>query len=562
MDAKKLRELCDELFSKRSSLLSMWQEIAENFYPQRADFTINRDLGSDFAGGLTTSYPILCARELSDSMSTMLRPSAKPWFHIGLGDPDREDNDTKRYLERAEGIQRRAMYDPVALFTNAEKNGDNDFTNFGQYAESVEINWKSKRGPHLLYRCHHLRDMAWKENELGQLCVKVRKWKPTVRDLISLFGTDRLDPAIISLNNQNRIFDEVSCYHIVCDMEMYDGQLHENDRGRERFERVSLYYDIEHDKLIYAAPIHGQHYIIPRWQTVSGSQYAFSPAVVAALPEARLIQAMAYTLLEAGEKMVNPPLVAMTDVLRSDVDIQSGAINWVDSEYDERLGPALRHLEAEYHGMPIGIEMQRDSRALLMQAFFLNKLKPFTPTSDPNMTAFQAGQIVAQYIRDALPLFEPMEQQRNGAVCEETFDLLMRGNAFGSPLDLPRRLQGVQRQDVRFHFETPLHDAIEQMKGQKWLEGKALIADALALDRSAASLLDTKVALRDALKGIGYPAKWVRSEEDVKKAEQQAEKQAQSQALGAQVLQGSEAAANLAAAQKSTAEARAMGQGA
>lgn len=559
MNAKQLRELCDDLFKKRSSLLMLWQEIADNFYPQRADFTYQRSLGTDFAGGLTTSYPILCARELADSQSTMLRPSAKPWFHMGLADPDREDNDGKRWLEWAETVQRRAMYDKKARFTVAEKQGDNDFANFGQYALSIEMNWRSKVGPHLLYRCHHLRDMAWKEGEDGELPIKVRKWKPSVRDLISLFGENRLDPQIRQLNNQNKIFEEVECYHIVCDLEMYNGPLDENDRGRERFPRVSLYYDIEHDKLIYAAPIMGRHYIIPRWQTVSGSQYAFSPAVVAALPEARLIQAMAYTLLEAGEKAANPPMVATADVVRSDIDIQAGGVTWVDMEYDERLGDALRPLQADYRGLPSGIEMQRDSRALLMQAFYLNKLKPFTPTSDPAMTAFQAGQLVAQYIRDALPLFEPMEAERNGAICEETFELLMRARAFGSPLNMPERLRGA---DIDFHFETPLHDAIEQMKGQKFLEGKALITDALALDRSAAALLDTKKALRGALRGIGYPADWTRSEEDVKRMEQDAESQAKSDALLSQVQQGSEAAANIASAQKSQAEAQAITQGA
>jgi hypothetical protein len=50
-------------------------------------------------------------------------------------------------------------------------------------------------------------------------------------------------------------------------------------------------------------------YVIPRWQTVSGSQYAYSPATVAALPDARLIQAMTLTFFEAGEKATNPPMV-------------------------------------------------------------------------------------------------------------------------------------------------------------------------------------------------------------------------------------------------------------
>ena len=48
-------------------------------------------------------------------------------------------------------------------------------------------------------------------------------------------------------------------------------------------------------------------YVIPRWQTISGSQYAVSPAAVCALPDARLLQSMALILLEAGESRLTRP---------------------------------------------------------------------------------------------------------------------------------------------------------------------------------------------------------------------------------------------------------------
>ena len=59
MDAKQLRSLGEETFTKKEPLNTFHQEIAENFYPERADFTLKRQLGYDFASSLTTSYPIL-----------------------------------------------------------------------------------------------------------------------------------------------------------------------------------------------------------------------------------------------------------------------------------------------------------------------------------------------------------------------------------------------------------------------------------------------------------------------------------------------------------------------
>ena len=47
--AKELIKQGDALFQKRLPLMSLWQEISENFYPERADFTAVRTLGEDFA---------------------------------------------------------------------------------------------------------------------------------------------------------------------------------------------------------------------------------------------------------------------------------------------------------------------------------------------------------------------------------------------------------------------------------------------------------------------------------------------------------------------------------
>jgi hypothetical protein len=150
------------------ALTTLHQEIATNFYPERADFTLTRSMGMDFAANLLTSYPIVCRRELGNHFGTMLRPTAKPWFHPRRRWKDRakEDTEVRQVLQWMEETQRRAMYDRESLFTRATKEGDHDFAAFGQCAISVEMN---KLANGLLYRCWHLRDMVWQENEEGKI---------------------------------------------------------------------------------------------------------------------------------------------------------------------------------------------------------------------------------------------------------------------------------------------------------------------------------------------------------------------------------------------------------
>ncbi len=504
MDAKALCEQGQHCFSKRSSLLNLWQTIAENFYPQRADFTFTRSLGTEFAENLTSSYPILAARDLQDQFGQMMRPSTKDWAKVGTTDPGREDNEAKRWLEWAGQTQRRAMYDRATLFTRATKEGDNDVAVFGQCVISVQLNRNANR---LLYRNWHLRDVAWTENADGKIGAVYRKWKPAARTLKTLFKSVHPNVAKLAGKSPN---DEIDVMHIVVEADMYDGDA----RGKPFW---SVYYDCTNSFLMEATPVYNQEYVIPRWQTVSGSQYAFSPAAVAALPDARLLQAMMQTLLDAGEFAVRPPMIATQDVIKSDISLFSGGVTWVSEEYDERLGEALRPIKQDFSGIPLGIDMSRDVRTMLGQAFYLDRLRSFTPTQDPQMTAFQAGQIVAENVRHLLPLFEPMESEYNGQLCETTFEVLLRAGAFGSPFDMPESLQGAE---IQFRFESPLRDAIEQQKGQKFLEAKAILKEAAELDQNAPAVMDVQETLRDVLIGIGAPAKWVRSEAAVRELQQ------------------------------------------
>ena len=504
MVPKDLVLLGERTLAKRQSLVNLWQDIAMNFYPERADFTYQRALGTEFAANLMSSYPVICRRDLGNQFGTMLRPTEKIWFHMGTIDERFQDNDTRAWFEWAGTVQRRAMYDRASKFTQATKEADHDFAAFGQAPMTVELN---RRGDTLLYRTWHLRDVAWIENAERDLSAIFRRWKPYISELQRSFPKTANTPKHQNLARQDP-FAEVNCMHVVVDAELYDGPEAKN------CPYVSLFYDVDNDTVLEALGTYYQIYVIPRWLTVSGSQYAYSPASVAALPDSRLLQAMTYTLLEAGEKMTNPPMVANQNVIRGDLGLYAGGIVWADVT-DTNVRDAMAPLVLDKSGMPLGIDMQKASKEAIMEAFYLNTLKPFNPSSDPQMTAFQAGQIVQDYIRKALPLFEPMEYGYNGALCEATFEVLKRHGAFGGPDNMPRKLRGA---GIIFRFRSPLHDSIEQMKGQVFLQAKQLTAEAMGLDPAAGELLKATDALRDALAGVGVPATWTRSEEEVKAA--------------------------------------------
>lgn len=525
-----------KLFDSRAPLLSLWQEIADNFYCERADFTTVRNIGTEFADHLTTSYPILARRDLGNALGSMLRPTSKEWFKIKTSDNwENLGSDSRAWLEWAAARMKRAMYNRRSQFTRATKEGDHDFAAFGQTVIQTSLN---KNADGLLYRCWHLRDVAWREDEEGRVNTVYRKWKPSARDLSVLFPGKLHQSVIDKLDKDPHC--EIEVWHCIVPTDSaYGGG---NNSKRTPF--TSYYIDVANKHIIEEVGIYIMEYVIPRWQTVSGSQYAYSPSTVAALPDARLIQSMTRVLLEAGEKATNPPMVAVQEAIRSDISIYAGGVTWVDAEYDEKMGEVLRPLTQDMKGIPLGLDMARDTRNMISECFFLSKLA--LPPSEREMTAYEVGQRVQEYIRQALPLFEPMEAEYNGPICENTFDIMLRAGAFGSPFDMPKELQG---RPIEFAFESPLHDATERQKGQRFLEAKSMLAEAAALDPTIVNLVDVKTALRDVLQGINVPAKWTRSEEAVAEMDAKQQQQQETSALLEQMQQGSQVAKTMAEAQ-------------
>jgi hypothetical protein len=523
-----LRGHGDQLFGKRGSLLSLWQEVAENFYPERADFTTVRNLGDEMASNLMTSYPIIARRDLGNAFSAMLRPSAKDWFRISTNRPDKEDTLSKQWLEWASKLMKRAMYDRVSQFTRATKEADHDFAAFGQAVLSVEIN---SAGNGLLYRCWHLRDVAWAEDEEGKVSTVHRKWKPTATDMVKLF------PKTVHADTRKKLekdpYAEVNCRHLVLKAEDYAALPGAKEM---RTPWVGVYIDCDHNLILEETGLWTPHYVVPRWQTVSGSQYAHSPATVAALPDARLLQEVSRVLLEAGEKATNPPMIAVQEAIRSDVAIYAGGITWVAAEYDERLGEVLRPMTHDKSGLAFGHEMAIDLRAQLADSWYLSKLN-LPPVGGPDMTAYEVGQRVQEFIRHALPLFEPMENDYNGQLCEQSFELLVR-NSPEIRSSVPKAIQGAE---IQFIFESPLKEAIEKAKVGQFMEAQQVLAMAMQLDPTAVNHLNGAKTIRDVLTAV-VPASWLNTEAD---AQAITDQQAQA-AQAAQMLQLMQGGADVA----------------
>lgn len=546
---QQLIEIGDKLFSKRSRFMNLCQEVALNFYPERADFTRSHFDGEEYAGHLMTGAPVLMRRDLANTLSAMLRPRDKPWFRARTHSDDiNDDAGAKDFLDHVSDAMRRIMYAQHSQFIRSTKQGDNDFATFGQCVISVDPN-RDLTG--LLYRTWHLRDVAWCENAELVIDAVHRKWTLEAKNLASLFPGKV--HAEVTQAAEKEPYKEVKCRHIVIPADQYDYKPEDGSFAKRKLPFISIYIDVDNQCILEEKPVKRLNYVIPRWATVSGSQYAHSPATVIALPDARLLQQITLTLLEAGQKVVDPPSVASKEAIQGPMNLFAGGNTWIDSEYDERGGEALRYLKIDPSGLGWGGEREKIVMDAIRGALFLDQISIPYPEGE-KWTATEYRGRTEQYIMRALPLFEPMELEYNGGICETTFETITDMHGFGALFsEMPEILRN---QDIRWEFESPLQAATERAKSQQFLQSMELLKVAAEADPTTIHDFDVSKGYRDALVGVGGPADWVVPEDKAAAAKAQDAKMA---AMKSQV----ENAAQMAgAATQAGQAAQSMGLGA
>ena len=450
-NADEILRHADHRFSKKAGLDSLWQRIAEEIYPERADFTVVRNDGDEFAEHLYESTPAQNRRELAYAMGALMRPPAKKWFRMKPREKERQTHRAMVKLGECSDEIRNIIYAGSSRWQASLQEGDDDVIAFGNAVHSVVES--SARDGAIIYETHHLRDCAWAEDRHRNVNYLARKVKVELRNWEAMFPGVTLEEKLKKTREKDP-FHETDIVHAVMPAEQYESYRKQRKGAREK-PFASVYVCRESRRIVKEGGYHEFPYVVRRWKLRSGSPYAYSPSAMLGLIDARVLQAQSRVILDAGEFSVRPPMIARDEVL-GEVALHAGAINTVSSEYDERLGEAIRPIEMGQN-LPLGLEMKQDTRLILAAAFFLNKL---TLPSDKEMTAYEVGERISEYIRSIGPVVEPFEQD-NTQLLDQTFQIGLRLGRFGPPGSFPPELIEA---DLSYDFDTPIQIAYARQK--------------------------------------------------------------------------------------------------
>jgi hypothetical protein len=497
--ARQLIETGDKLFAKKRSWDELGQEIAENYYPMRSDFTRKFVLGDDFCVDLMDSYPVQARETLGNMPNAMLRQG--DWFQVKTGFEEVDEQpDNARWLEYATKRFRTLIYDRRANLVRATGEADHDYVSFGNAILSVE---ESPAREHFLFRSWHPRDCAWMENEVGKIDHMQRHVPITARNAVKRW------PKTVHADTKQAAEKDPSTDCKVRHIVLPFDEIYGDDRAKRRQYKgnpfCSLYVDCDHEIVLGEGPLPVFSYVVPRWRTLSGFAQGFSPATANSLPDGRMLQSLARIILEQGEKAVDPPTIAKGEIFRDAVNLYAGGMTYVDLENDEKLQDVYQTINPTT-GLSIGMEMKQDVREMIAEAFLLNKL--MLPDTR-EMTAFETNARLDEFRRAALPFFGPIEAEYHLPLLDVAFQMAVRNRAFNFA-EMPDALADA---DVTFNFDSPLHTAEGRQNVQAFQESIQIIAAGAQFDNTVPAKWNLGKMVEDAVRGTGAPVDWENDEE-------------------------------------------------
>lgn len=479
-----------------------WQELAEVMLPRRASFTTEAVPGGKRTEKIFDGTPMLARRGLAAAIDGLLKPKSTRWFRVKAEDEavDRDDA-VRAWLDRVEDRLFAALYNPRARFVQRSGEVDDDLVTFGT---GILYIGESHALDRLAFRSAHLRDTFIVENADGEVDTIFLRLRLTARQAVQRFGADNVGEKTREALAGGRPDEKLVFLQVVSPRAARDPRR----RDARNLPFASIVIDVASEHTIAESGFHEFPFAVPRWDTASGEVYGRSPGMIA-LPDANTLQQMGKTILVAGHKAVDPPLVQVNDAVIGTARTFPGGVSYVDAQALRDLGGVRPIAPLDLGGnIPLGREMQNDTRSQIEAAFFRNVFH--LPVGGPQMTATEVLERKEEFLRTIGPVVGRLETDYIGVVPQRAFMIMLRAGAFGPP---PPALAGGK---VRITVTS----AVEQARRQIEAAGAARAMELLAPFFSARSELidnfDTDAMARDVPDIFGLPRSWLRPEGQVR----------------------------------------------
>lgn len=363
--------------AQRVNFNSTWQRIADLCDPDNALF----EQQQPFQGQRRDQYQFdstgqLAAQYGAAAMESVITPQTMAWHTLEPTDENlRKNKRVQAWCESRTRMLFAARYLPAAGFVPATSAHYKSLFLYGNGCTFVE----DVVGRTIRYTAEFIGDLFVATDHTGLVDRVHRKIMLTRSQAEKKFGTARLPKKITECKDPSQLFQFLHAVY-----ENTDGY----DPGRRDFRGMKLsscYLFAEAgNEVVAEGGYRTMPYCYSMFSTAPREVYGRGPASFV-LNTLNTLNEQQKTLLRAGQRAVDPPLLMPEEDVLESFNLRPGALNFggVDSMGNARVMPLQTGAN-----LAMGIEFVQDSREVINAAFYVNLFQILV--ENPRMTATEA----------------------------------------------------------------------------------------------------------------------------------------------------------------------------
>jgi len=487
------------LEGQRANWDSHYQELADYMLPRKADIVRKRGKGEKRMEVIFDGTALQSVDLLASSLHGMLTSGATPWFHLTLKDDDLgRDEEVQAWLEDTSSRMMRAI--TMSNFETEVHEMYVDLVVFGTGCMFVEMDKKSMR-----FSTRHISEFYVAEDQFGIVDTVFRKYVLPARQAVQRFGIENVS-TFIQKRFEKKPDEEVTVLHCVMPRSERDPTKQDN----KNMPFASMYICMETKMVMQESGFQEFPYVVPRFLKATGEVMGRSPAMVA-LPDVKMLNLMSKTIIQAAQKLIDPPLLVPDDGFLLPVRTQPGGLNFFRSGTRDTITPLNTGAN-----IPIGLSMEEQRRSAIRSAFYVDQL---LTGGSPNMTATEVVQRQEERMRVIGPVLGRLMNEMLRPMIDRVFALMLRADMLAPP---PEILQGI---DVDVEYVSPLARAQKSSSLNSTMKALEILLP-LAQALPVADHINADGLVNHVMDSLGVPKKVVKPQSEVDAArEQQAAQQ-------------------------------------
>lgn len=434
-DITKYNKRLEALRSERSTFFPQWRELSDHHLGHRGRFlTSDRNKGYKRNTKQINNTSRLAVRTLAGGMMSGITSPARPWFRLGVSDPDlREYQPVKEWLDKVQS----AMYEVFSASNtyNALHSLYAELGVFGTASLGVFENFENV----ITCKPYTIGSYMIAANGEGRIDTFYREYEISVGQCVKQFGIDNCSESVQSQWKSGNTEAWVKVVHVI---EPNDDRDMMSPLARDKKFR-SVYYEVnstsaKENKFLRRSGFDTFPILAPRWDVTGEDVYATDCPGMTALGDTKSLQLGEMRMYQALDKVANPPLQGPSTLRNANPDqsLRNGEIVWTDA--------TSNGLRSIYDFRPdLNAVMSINSRTedRIKRAFYEDLFLMLANSDRRQITAREVAEKHEEKLLMLGPVLERLHSELLDPLIDIVFEKLQGGGILPIP---PKEMQGME----------------------------------------------------------------------------------------------------------------------